>query len=239
MWPTRALADNARWFDELYVWTEGFEASTMQRARFQFRMLSKAFMMLETEHAERIATTLSFGTVERLLDLLTDAFEVHPFVAHRMVVLLRGDIARMRSPYAIQGFVDWLRAHKIPIGYRTSAPRISMEMRTVDLLRPDFIKIGVPASKRIEYWQDMAVETRMSGIDAQRVIVAGVNNAEQRQMAQDAGFGFAQGHAIKAAYDPPLDKTAQPRPATYPAYHMTGLAAVSATPPELSSTFPL
>ena len=32
MWPTRTLADRERWFDELYVWTEGFQASTTQRA---------------------------------------------------------------------------------------------------------------------------------------------------------------------------------------------------------------
>lgn len=204
MWPTRSLKDKARWFDELYVWTEGFEAGTMQRAHIQQRMLANALAMLEAEFVERIAVTLSFGTVERLLDQLTDQFENHPFVTHRMVVILRGQIERLRSPYRLKSFVDWLRAHRIPVGYRIAAPRISMEMGAIDLFHPDFIKVTTPPSRRVEYWQDMAVEARMSGIDAQHVIVAGIEDATQRRIATEGGFGFAQGNAIKPAYDPPL-----------------------------------
>lgn len=208
MWPTRSLASNARWFDELYVWTEGFQASTMQRARIQFNVLSKAFTMLETERIERIGVTLSFGTVERLLDLLTDTFDAYPFVSHRLVVLLRGQLDRLRSPYRVPGFIDWLRAHRIPVGYRVSTPRISMEMRAIDLVRPDFIKVMAPISKRVEYWQDMVVETRTSGLDPQSVIVAGIEDEIQRQLAVNVGFGFGQGNAIKPAYDPPSTRMA-------------------------------
>lgn len=208
MWPTRSLASNARWFDELYVWTEGFQASTMQRARIQFNVLSKAFTMLETERVERIGVTLSFGTVERLLDLLTDTFDAYPFVSHRLVVLLRGQLDRLRSPYRVPGFIDWLRAHRIPVGYRVSTPRISMEMRAIDLVRPDFIKVMAPISKRVEYWQDMVVETRTSGLDPQWVIVAGIEDEIQRQLAVNVGFGFGQGNAIKPAYDPPSTRMA-------------------------------
>ena len=203
MWPTRALANNARWFEELYVWTEGFQASTMQRARIQFNVLTKAFTMLETERVERIGVTLSFGTVERMLDLVTDTFDAYPFVAHRMVVLLRGQLDRLRSPYRVQGFVDWLHAHRVPVGYRVSTPRISMEMRAIDLVRPEFIKVMAPTSKRIEFWQDMLVESRTSGIDPQWVIVAGIEDEIQRQLAVNVGFGFGQGNAVKPAYDPP------------------------------------
>ncbi|HEU0204573.1 MAG TPA: hypothetical protein VFR86_29530, partial [Burkholderiaceae bacterium] len=39
MWPTLTLARPGLLFDELYVWTEGFQASTMQRARIQLAAL--------------------------------------------------------------------------------------------------------------------------------------------------------------------------------------------------------
>lgn len=208
MWPTRALADNARWFDELYVWTEGFQASTMQRARIQYNALTKAFRMLEAERVERIAVTLSFGTVERLLDQLTDTFDTHPFVTHRIVVLLRGQLDRLRSPYRVQGFVEWLRAHGIPVGYRLTSPRISMEMRAIDLVRPEFLKIMAPTSKRVEYWQDVLVETRTSSLDPQWVIVAGLEDDLQKRLATEVGFGFGQGTAVKPPYSPPSTQIA-------------------------------
>ncbi len=247
MWPTRSLTDKARWFDEFYVWTEGFEARTMQRAHIQHRMLMLAFGMLEAEFIERIALTLSFGTVERLLDQVTDLFENHPYVTHRIVVLLRGDVTRLRSPYRLQGFVDWLRSHDIPVGYRTSAPRISMEMGAIDIFRPDFIKVSAPPSRRVEYWQDMAVEARMSGLDPQRVIVAGIEDAAQRRMAAESGFGFGQGNAIKAPFNPPLARSPFVHPTsrgpdTVPRLGI-GLAGIELagemTRPELSMPFPL
>ena len=35
LWPTRAFAGGVRWFDELYVWTEGAAPTVTQRARIQ------------------------------------------------------------------------------------------------------------------------------------------------------------------------------------------------------------
>ena len=64
VWPTRALDSAVRWFDEIYVWTEGFNPSTTQRARIQSTTLEGAFQMLEREQADRVGVTLSFGTVE-------------------------------------------------------------------------------------------------------------------------------------------------------------------------------
>lgn len=243
MWPTRSLSDKTRWFDELYVWTEGFEAGTMHRAYIQRRMLMYAFDILETEHAERIAVTLSFGTVERLLDEVTELFEKHPFVSHRMVVMLRGEVERLRSPYRFQGFVDWLRAHRIPVGYRISAPRISMEMGAIDLFHPDFIKVNAPPSKRVEYWQDMAVEARMSGQEAQRVVVAGIEDLAQRRAAAESGFGFGQGNAVKAPFDPPMlrmttSESSLLGPDTLPLPANTSAPTV-ALRPELNMPFPL
>jgi hypothetical protein len=81
-------------------------------------------------------------------------------------------------------------------------------MRAIDLVRPDFVKVMAPMSKRIEYWQDMIVETRTSGLDPQWVIVAGIEDDIQRQLAVGVGFGFGQGNAIKAAYDPPSTRVA-------------------------------
>ncbi|MFN3565318.1 MAG: hypothetical protein ACK4V1_04950 [Burkholderiaceae bacterium] len=212
MWPTFKLDTDERWFDELYVWTEGFQPGTMQRARIQLNALEKAFVLLEREKVRRVGVTLSFGTVERCLDLVTDAFDAHRFHAHRIVVLLRGQLDRLRSPYRVKGCIDWLRSQQIPVGYRLSAPRVSMEMRAIDLVQPDFAKLLAPTSKRPELWEDVLLEARAAGLRAERLIVAGIETREQRALAVHAGFGFAQGSAIRPAYDPPSIRT----PATLP-----------------------
>ncbi|GMV60414.1 MAG: hypothetical protein AMXMBFR72_35040 [Betaproteobacteria bacterium] len=207
MWPTLKLDTDERWFDELYVWTEGFQPGTMQRARIQLNALNKAFVLLEREKVRRIGVTLSFGTVERCLDLVTDAFDAHRFHTHRIVVLLRGQLDRLRSPYRVQSFIDWLRSMHVPVGYRLSAPRVSMELRAIDLVQPDFAKLLAPASKRPEFWEDVLLEARVAGLRTDRLIVAGIETREQRALAVQAGFGFAQGSAIRRAYDPPSIRT--------------------------------
>lgn len=207
MWPTFKLDTDERWFDELYVWTEGFQPGTMQRARIQLNALEKAFVLLEREKVRRIGVTLSFGTIERCLDLVTDAFDAHRFHTHRIVVLLRGQLDRLRSPYRVKGCIDWLRSQQIPVGYRLSAPRVSMEMRAIDLVQPDFAKLLAPTSRRSEFWEDVLLEARAAGLRAERLIVAGIETAEQRALAIQVGFGFAQGSAIRPAYDPPSIRT--------------------------------
>jgi hypothetical protein len=203
MWPTMTLAGRERWFDELYVWTEGFQASTMQRARIQLAALGKAFALLERERVRRVGVTLSFGTVERCLDQVTDTFDAHVLHTHRTCVLLRGQIDRLRSPYRVRSFVEWLRTLQVPVGYRLTASRISMEMKAIDFLGPDFSKVLAPTSNRIEYWQDIALEARAAGLKLDRAIVAGLEHAEQRKLALAAGFAFGQGHAVRTPYDPP------------------------------------
>jgi hypothetical protein len=209
MWPTYALTARVapgvspHWFDELYIWTEGFQPGTMQRARIQLNALQKAFRMLEREKVRTVGATLSFGTIERCLDLVTDAFDEHRFYAHRVVVLLRGQLDRLRSPYRVRSFVEWLRSQQIPVGYRMSAPRVSMEMKAIDLVQPDFAKVLAPSSMRPEFWRDVAVEARAAGLPTEHVIIAGIETPAQRLLAIDAGFGYAQGTAIRAAYDPP------------------------------------
>lgn len=210
MWPTYTLVGRERWFDELYVWTEGFQASTMQRARIQLAALEQAFAMLEKEHVRKIAVTLSFGTVERALDLVTDLFEMHRLIEHRMLVLLRGNVERLRSPYRVRAFVDHLRAQRVPVGYRIDAPRLSMEMRALDFLRPDFVKIIAPASPRIEFWQDVALEARVGGLNIEWLIVAGIETPAQKKLAAEAGFRFGQGNALREPYDPPTPQATKP-----------------------------
>lgn len=204
MWPTVSLAARERWFDELYWWSEGFQPSTMQRARIQLAVLAKAFALLEGERVRYVGVTLSFGTIERALDAVTDAIDAHALYAHRLCVLLRGQVDRLRSPYRVKGFIDWLRSLQIPVGYRLSASRIGMEMRAIDLLAPEFAKLIGPPSTRAEFWHDMALEARAVSLRPERMIVAGIDNTTQRDLALAAGFGFGQGHALRAPYDPPL-----------------------------------
>ena len=210
MWPTLTLSGRERWFDELYVWTEGFQASTMQRARIQLAALSKAFALLEHERVRRVGITLSFGTIERCLDPVTEIFDTHRLLAHRACILLRGQMERLRSRYRVRGFIDWLRTQQIPVGYRLSAARNSMEMRAIDFLAPDFAKLLAPNSSRAEYWADIALEARAAGLRLDRAIVAGIEQAAQRRNAESAGFAFGQGHAVRAPYDPPSTSNAPP-----------------------------
>lgn len=206
IWPTRGLSTRDRWFDELYVWTEGVQPGTMQRARIQLEALNKGFAMLEEELSKHVAVTLSFGTIERSLDLVTQVFDSHRLHCHRMAILVRGQIDRIRSPYRVQSFLDWLRTQQVPVGYRLTAPRIGMEMKAIDFVRPDFAKVLAPQSRRLEFWQDAQLEARAAGLNVDWLIVAGIETAEQKQLATAAGYRFAQGTAIKPCHAPPATR---------------------------------
>jgi hypothetical protein len=202
VWPTRALNSDERWFDEIYLWTEGFEASTTQRARMQLLALDIAFSMLEREQADHVGVTLSFGTVERFLDRVTQAFEAHALVSQRMVVMLRGSVERMRSPYSVRAFIEDLRGLQIPVGYRVASPRITMDLQVIEFLQPGFAKVLAPASMRIEAWHDFVLEGRVAGIPAERLIVAGLERPQQVALARQVAIGFGQGTAVRPAYAP-------------------------------------
>ena len=83
LWPTRAFAGRVRWFDELYVWTEGAAPTVTQRARIQINALRDAFKWLEYDLVDQVGVTISFGTVERALDPLNALFEQNVLLAHR------------------------------------------------------------------------------------------------------------------------------------------------------------
>jgi hypothetical protein len=220
MWPTRTLAERERWFDELYVWTEGFQASTTQRARIQVAALDHALRMLECESAESVAITLSFGTVERHMDAIVRRLQLYPLVAHRTVVILRGSQDRMRSQYRIRALIDYLRSARITVGYRVTAPRVTMEIRALDLVQPAFAKVLAPQSDREEFWKDFVSEARVAGIAPESLIVAGLESDRQVDLARQAGIRFGQGNAVRRSFEPPdtrdlrADAREQPSPPT-------------------------
>jgi hypothetical protein len=203
LWPTRAFAGGVRWFDELYIWTEGAAAGTTQRANIQINSLRDAFQWLEYDLVEQVGVTVSFGTVERALDPLTALFERNVLLAHRTHVMFRGTPQRLRSRYRLHAFADMLRGLGYPVGYRLSAPRISMELAGVDLVQPSFAKVLATTSPREEAWQDLALEVRALGLDTRTTIVGGIEVPQQARMAHDAGFELGQGRAVRQPYPPP------------------------------------
>ena len=203
LWPTRAFAGRVRWFDELYIWTEGAAAGTTQRANIQINSLRDAFQWLEYDLVEQVGVTVSFGTVERALDPLTALFERNVLLAHRTHVMFRGTPQRLRSRYRLHAFADELRGLGYPVGYRLSAPRISMELAGVDLVQPSFAKVLATTSPREEAWQDLALEVRALGLDTRTTIVGGIEVPQQARMAHEAGFELGQGRAVRQPYPPP------------------------------------
>jgi hypothetical protein len=197
IWPTRTLDGRERWFDELYVWTDAPALGTMQRARIQLDALRTAFALLAEERFNSVGVTLSFGTIERCLDLVTDVFDRNRLLCHRAKVMVRGHVERIRSPYRVQAFLEWLRAQQVPVGYRLTAVRIGMEMKAVDFVQPDFAKVLAPQSARLDFWQDALLEARAAGLNPYWLIVAGLQTDGQRKLAREAGYRFGQGSAIR------------------------------------------
>ena len=211
LWPTRALTGGVRWFDELYIWTEGAPASTTQRANIQLNSLRDAFRWLEYDLVEQVGVTISFGTVERALDPLTALFERNVLLAHRTCVMFRGTPQRLRSRYRLRAFADMLRGLDYPVGYRLSASRVSTELEGVDLVQPIFAKVLATTAPRNDAWQDLALEVRALGLDTRTTIVGGIEVPQQAHMAKEAGFELGQGRAIRQPYPPP--SIPEPEPA--------------------------
>lgn len=203
LWPTRSLVSPERWFDELYVWTEGGAASTTQRARIQIEAIHDAFEWLQYDCVQTVGVTISFGTIERALDPLTALFENNVLLAHRMFVLLRGAPQRLRSRYRLRAFADMLRGLRVAVGYRLTATRVSMEISGVDLVQPIFAKVLAPSSTRPDAWSDLALEVRALGLDTKTTIVGALETRQQRDNAVQAGFELGQGRAVRPPYPPP------------------------------------
>src|SRR4030095_14673386 len=203
LWPTRSLISSESWFDELYIWTEGGAASTTQRARIQIDAMRDAFLWLQYDLVERIGVTISFGTVERALDPLTELFESNMLLAHRMFVLLRGAPQRLRSRYRLRAVADLLRGLKGAVRYRLSAPRVSMEISGIDLVQPIFAKVLAPDGTRQDAWSDLSLEVRALGLDTHSTIIGALETRPLLQGAVRAGFELGQGRAVRLPYPPP------------------------------------
>lgn len=203
IWPTRALDAQIHWFDELSLWTEGFQPSTTQRGRMQCGALDMAFELLESEQIGQIGVTLSFGTAERFPENIADAFERHALVTHRIAVVLRGAFARLRSRSRVRALCAHLRAQHALVGYWLTAPSISLELKALEFLQPDFTKLRAPASLRLDLWQDLLFEARVAGVPADRMIVAGLDTEEGVTVARQIGVPFGQGQALRPPYAPP------------------------------------
>ncbi len=219
IWPIQSLSSSERWFDELCLWTEGFDVSVSQRARIQAFGLRYALRILDGQELSPIGVTLSFGTVERYLDHLAEALETHTRHLHRVAVMLRGSFSRLQYLYRLRTFVEYLRILKVPFGYYLTAPRVSMELKALGFLQPDFAKVPAPTSPRIEAWQDLALEARVAGIPFERFIVTGLDTPRQLAFARQVEIPFGQGSAIAAAQTPPVDEAAAAEPMPDPLPH--------------------
>ena len=209
LWPTLQLVDGERLFDELYVWTEGAQARTRLRAGIQHVALQKGFAMLEEERVRHLAVTISFGTIERNLDAMTAAIDDHLLLCHRLSVLVRGDLSRIRSRYRVQSFIDWMRSQHIAVGYRLDA-HIERESDAVSFVEPRFVKLMAPATADPVDWEYALAQTVALGVDPETIIIAGIETAEQKQQAIETGFLFGQGTAIAPWQSPPALKRPTP-----------------------------
>jgi len=212
IWPIQSLSSSERWFDELCLWTEGFEVSVSQRARIQAFGLRYALRILDAQESSQIGVTLSFGTVERYLDHLAEALETHTRHLHRVAVMLRGSFNRLQYLYRLRTFVEYLRILKVPFGYYLTAPRVSMELKALGFLQPDFAKVPAPTSPRVEAWQDLALEARVAGIPFERFIVTGLDTPRQLAFARLVEVPYGQGSAIAPPQVPPVDEAAAADP---------------------------
>jgi hypothetical protein len=209
LWPTSRLINDERLFNEFYVWTEGAQARSRLRASIQHVAMRKGFAMLEEERIHHLAVTLSFGTIERNLDAITNAIDDYLLLCHRLTVLVRGDLARIRSRYRVHSFIDWMRSQNITVGYRLDV-RVEREGEAVSFVKPRFVKLMAPACADAEAWEHALSQTVLLGVHPESIIVSGVETPQQKEQARDAGFLFAQGTAVAPWQSPPALKRPTP-----------------------------
>jgi len=106
--------------------------------------------------------------------MITGIFDQSMLFKHRILVQVRGQLERARSPYRVHGFLDFLRGEGIGVGYRIMSPRIGMDVQALDQLKPDFGVLRAPTSSRLEFWEGIIVEARSMGFDPAKLVVAGL-----------------------------------------------------------------
>ena len=102
------------------------------------------------------------------------------------------------------------------------SPRIGMDVQALDQLKPDFGVLRAPTSSRLEFWEGIIVEARSMGFDPAKLVVAGLDQPMQVDLARRAGFGHGQGAAMSPIKTPPWTREAKPAANAEPA---------AATPP--------
>jgi len=148
VWPTRSLVGSSGGSTELYVWTADFEPDRSLRSQIQLAAMEHAFSMLEHERVERIAVTISFGSIERSLESLAKTLEAHRLTAAPAV----GAAARRHGAAALA--VPGARVHRpdaqLPDRGRVPLRRAPGQHGNVRhrLRRPDFAKMLAPISVR-------------------------------------------------------------------------------------------
>ena len=55
-------------------------------------------------------------------------------------------IARLRSSYRVRAFMDHPRGLQTPVGFRIATPGITMELKALDFVQPDFAQLHAPHS---------------------------------------------------------------------------------------------
>jgi hypothetical protein len=212
-----------------------------QRARLQVNALRKALAIVQQEKAGTVCVTLSFGTIERHVDMLTSIFDQNVLYKHRIVVQVRGQLERARSPYRVHGFLEFLRGEGVSYGYRIMSPRIGMDVMALDQLKPDFGVLRAPTSSRIEFWEGVIVEARSMGFDPNKLVVAGLDDQMRVDLARKAHFGFGQGALVSPIKTPPwtreVPKPGAPAPAK-PAAAVPAKAAAAVPVKPLATPVP-
>src|SRR5262245_18380806 len=106
--------------------------------------LREALSIIQQDKAGTVCVTLSFGTIERHVDILTTVIEQNLLFKHRLIVQVCGQIERARSPYRVHGFLALLRSEGVSFGYRIMSPRIGMDVQALDQIKPDFGVLRAP-----------------------------------------------------------------------------------------------
>ena len=118
--------------------------------------------------------------------------------------MLRGALQRLRSRYRLRAFADMLRGWQFPVGYRISAPRVSMELTGIDLVQPIFAKVLATTSARADAWNDLALEVRALSLDTKSTIVGAWKRASNSNRpaasASSSARGARDSNAISTAY---------------------------------------
>ena len=109
----------------------------LRRQGHEPEQIAKA-LNVPLEEVEKALVQMRMPRPETTRGTLNVTLDAHRLTTHRLSILLRGAMERLRWPYRVREFIDLLRSYQIPVGYRFAEPRASMEMSAIDFVAPDF-----------------------------------------------------------------------------------------------------